>query len=100
GKMSLDLEQVEVSSLFANSLSIIREKAAGKRIRMKTDVTDSLGSIRADGRKVKQIVYNLLSNAVKFTGDGGQVTLRASSVLRADAGLVSGSGASRRFPLP
>jgi PAS domain S-box-containing protein len=99
GKMSLDLEQVEVSSLFANSLSIIREKAAGKHIRLVTDVTDSLGSIWADGRKVKQIVYNLLSNAVKFTGDGGQVTLRASGVLRADATL-GGPGTSRQFPLP
>ena len=34
GKMTLDLEPVQVSSLFANSLSIIREKAAARRIRL------------------------------------------------------------------
>ena len=34
GKMTLDLEPVPVSSLFANSLSIIREKAAARRIRL------------------------------------------------------------------
>jgi len=36
----------------------------------------------ADARKVKQIAYNLLSNAVKFTGEGGEVTLRARRVSR------------------
>jgi PAS domain S-box-containing protein len=100
GKMSLDLEQVEVSSLFANSLSIIREKAATKRIRLETDVATNLGFTQADARKVKQIVYNLLSNAVKFTVDGGLVTLRASTVQRADAGRVIGSQAARMLPLP
>ena len=45
---------------------------------------------QADTRKVKQIVYNLLSNAVKFTAEGGQVTLRAGRVPRADVGQLSG----------
>ena len=48
-------------------------------------------SIQADARKVKQIVYNLLSNAVKFTAEGGQVTLRAGRVPRADVGQLSGA---------
>ena len=34
GKMTLDLEPVQVSSLFVNSLSIIREKAAARHIRL------------------------------------------------------------------
>jgi CheY-like chemotaxis protein/nitrogen-specific signal transduction histidine kinase len=99
GKMELDLETVQVSSLFANSLSIIREKAATRRIRLVMDPVEELGSIQADARKVKQIVYNLLSNAVKFTIEGGQVTLRASRVLRAEVGRLSGSWRGRSFPL-
>src|SRR5688572_29396928 len=71
GKMLLDLEPVPVSSLLRNSLSIVREKAAARRIRLSMEAPDDLGSIQADGRKVKQIVYNLLSNAVKFTVEGG-----------------------------
>ena len=99
GKMSLELEPVQVSSLLVNSLSIIREKAASRRIRLGMERTEELGLMQLDGRKVKQIVYNLLSNAVKFTLDGGQVTLRASRVPRADAGQVSGSRTSRTFAL-
>ncbi len=99
GKMTLDLEPVQVSSLFVNSLSIIREKAAARRIRLSMDAAEELGSIQADARKVKQIVYNLLSNAVKFTIEGGQVTLRAGRVPRAEVGQLSGAWTGRSFPL-
>jgi PAS domain S-box-containing protein len=99
GKMLLDLELVPVSSLFANSLSIIREKAAARHIELELDVAPDLGSVRADPRKVKQIVYNLLSNAVKFTVDGGKVTLAAKRVRRADVGVITGAGGGRTFPL-
>jgi len=99
GKMMLDLEPVQVSSLFANSLSIIREKAASRQIHLSMDVSKELGSVRADARKVKQIVYNLLSNAVKFTSEHGEVTLRAAEVPRAEVGKLSGSWNGRTFPL-
>jgi PAS domain S-box-containing protein len=99
GKMMLDLEPVQISSLFANSLSIVREKAATRRIRLKMVAPDALGSIQADARKVKQIVYNLLSNAVKFTVEGGHVTLHASRVPRTEVGRLSGAWRGRSFAI-
>jgi PAS domain S-box-containing protein len=99
GKMRLDLESVPVSSLCMNSMSIIREKAAARHIRLDLDCSEELGSIQADERKVKQILYNLLSNAVKFTLDGGQVTLRISRVPRVEVGRLSGSWTSRSLTL-
>ena len=99
GKMTLDLELMPVESLLVNSLSIIREKAASRRIRLDLRAVDGLGSIRADGRKLKQIVYNLLSNAVKFTVDGGKVSVRAAVVPRREVGRLEGSWAGRTFPL-
>jgi PAS domain S-box-containing protein len=99
GKMMLDLESVQISSLFANSLSIIKEKAQARHINLTLDAPSELGSIRADGRKVKQIVYNLLSNAVKFSKDGGEVTLRATRVPRAEVGELPGPWIGRGFTL-
>jgi signal transduction histidine kinase len=59
GKMTLDLESMPVGSMFVNSLSIIREKAASRRIRLDLDLGDEdQGAIQADPRKVKQILYN------------------------------------------
>jgi PAS domain S-box-containing protein len=99
GKMMLDLEPVDVTSLFLNSLSIIREKAALRHIRLTMDESGDLGTVQADARKVKQIVYNLLSNAVKFTIEGGEVTLRAGRVPRAAVGTLSGGRKGRSLPL-
>jgi PAS domain S-box-containing protein len=100
GKMLLDLGPVQVSSLFANSLSIVKGKAATRHVRLEMDVAKDLSSIRADGRKVKQIVYNLLSNAVKFTNEGGHVVLRAGRVSRGEVGQpCRASWTGRSFPL-
>jgi signal transduction histidine kinase/CheY-like chemotaxis protein len=99
GKMLLDLELLQIDSLLGNSLSIIREKAASRRIRLTMDATGELGSMYADARKVKQIVYNLLSNAVKFTGERGHVTLRASVVPHAKVGTLAGPWKGRSSAL-
>src|SRR3954471_3337254 len=99
GKMSLDLESVELSGVFANSASIMREKAASRRVQVDLDVAPDLRSIQADGRKLKQVVYNLLSNAVKFSGEGGRVTLRARAVPRSEVGQMVGDWPGRSLPL-
>jgi PAS domain S-box-containing protein len=77
GKMELSLEPVNVAEALRNSLSIVKEKAAAHAIRLSLEIGEEIGLFRADGRKLRQIVYNLLSNAVKFTPDGGQVRLAA-----------------------
>ena len=41
-------------------------------------VDERLGTIRADERKVKQVLLNLLSNALKFTPEGGRIDVRAA----------------------
>jgi len=99
GKMTLDLEPVQVSSLFVNSMSIVREKAASRRVRLRVVAAEALGTINADARMVKQIVYNLLTNGVKFAAEGSEVTLQASRVPRADVGRLSSAWPGRTFAL-
>jgi PAS domain S-box-containing protein len=99
GKMMLDLESTQVAGLLVNSLSIIKGQAATRRVQLEMAVPPDLGSIRADGRKVKQIVYNLLSNAVKFTPEKGRVVLDAARVPRAAVGASRHGWLARQFPL-
>jgi PAS domain S-box-containing protein len=99
GKMLLDLDPVDVSSLLRNSLSIIKGQAAARHVRLEMRAADRLGFMNADGRKIKQIVYNLLSNAVKFTADGGEVILEAERVSRGDVGVLTQAWPHRTFPL-
>ncbi len=44
---------------------------------LKSEIANSLPPLRANERKLKQILLNLLSNAIKFTPAGGKVTISA-----------------------
>ncbi len=94
GKMTLDLELLDLQQLLYNSLSIIREKASSHRISLQDHTDSTMGEVLLDARKTKQILYNLLSNAIKFTADGGEVLLRTRAVTREDVGHPS----SRHWP--
>ncbi|MBD8193847.1 PAS domain-containing protein [Pseudomonas fluorescens] len=100
GMMDLELEPVELAGLLANSLLIVREKAALQRIQLKLDSQDDLGTLVLDLRKTKQIVYNLLANAVKFSAHGSDVTLAVREVGRAQVGEVPGDWPVHGFALP
>jgi CheY-like chemotaxis protein/anti-sigma regulatory factor (Ser/Thr protein kinase) len=99
GMMALELEAVDLHSVLANSLSIVKEKAAAHRIRLELEAGEDLGAPQLDMRKTKQIVYNLLSNAVKFSANGGCVTLRARRVVRSVVGTLPGNWPVRSFAL-
>ena len=99
GMMTLELEAVDLNSLLAGSLSIVKEKAAAQHILLELDTGEHLATPLLDMRKTKQIVYNLLSNAVKFSASGGRVTLRARRVSRSSVGTLSGNWPVHNFPL-
>lgn len=86
GKLELHLSDVAIKSLCNNSLVFIRQAALKKDIRLVTEISEHLGSIQADDRRLRQVLINLLSNAVKFTPEGGTVTLTAWLDTDKDAG--------------
>jgi PAS domain S-box-containing protein len=99
GKMTLEVEPIEVASLLQNSLSIVKDKAAARHVSLDLVAAPDMGLLHADTRKLKQILYNLLSNAVKFSNEGGQVTLRTALVARAAVGQLSGAWKGWSLPL-
>ena len=99
GMMALELEPVDLDGLLANSLTIVREKAAAQGIALQLEIAPDLGVPQLDMRKTKQIVYNLLSNAVKFSASGGPVVLRARRVPRAAVGTLGGAWPEYGFAL-
>ena len=75
GGEELREREVDVSEVVAASIKLLEQIAANGGVALQCDIADSLLRLRADERKLKQILVNLLSNAVKFTSRGGSVTL-------------------------
>ncbi len=82
GRMELELSAVNLPGLLDGSLIMVREKARRQGVALETQLDGLPATIRADERKLKQIVFNLLSNAVKFTPDGGRVTVSGKILYR------------------
>jgi signal transduction histidine kinase len=78
GRMELELGDVSVPHALNSGLTMNGERANRNGITLNLTVGPKVGVIRADERKVRQVIFNLLSNAVKFTPPGGRVDVSAS----------------------
>jgi two-component system cell cycle sensor histidine kinase PleC len=72
GRMSLDVDRVDLADIVADSMKVVSQAAAERNITLSRHGPQHL-PLEADRRALKQVFLNLLSNAVKFTRDGGSV---------------------------
>lgn len=79
GQYHLDLEEITIRSLFASVTEAMDRPAAGRETNLVFRAVPSLAVV-ADPKALEQILTNLLDNAIKYSGQGGTVTLRASSL--------------------
>lgn len=77
GKAELDLNEFDISELVASTLDLLDEQIQQSGIAMIRDVPEGLPRLRADERRIQQVLLNLLSNAIKYTPTGGTVRLSA-----------------------
>lgn len=77
GRFDLVEEDVDMRQVIAASLRLVHTRAAKSRIRMSVNVPADLPRLRADHRRVKQMLLNLLGNAIKFTTEGGSIIVSA-----------------------
>lgn len=70
GKMTLNIEPVDLDALIAEVDATARPLAAKNANSFIIDSPETLGLIEADATKLRQAVFNLISNAAKFTHNG------------------------------
>lgn len=79
GNDELYEEDLAIEEIARSVLILVRERAAKNDIEIQLDLAPGLAVLKADRRKLKQILVNLLSNGIKFTLPGGKVVLKALS---------------------
>jgi PAS domain S-box-containing protein len=76
GTMRLDLAEFSVDELLDKIKALTTPLAKQNGNELVFEAGEALGRVKADEKRVRQVLLNLLSNACKFT-DKGRVTLRA-----------------------
>jgi signal transduction histidine kinase/ligand-binding sensor domain-containing protein/CheY-like chemotaxis protein len=94
GKEELHPSDLSLKPFLESIAAIVQQKAAAKNLQFTAEADPGLPEIiRADERRLRQVLLNLLANAVKFT-DSGRVVLQVRSASAARLTFaVSDSGA-------
>ncbi len=77
GTDDLHEDEIEIHQIVGSALKLVGQRAEQGAIKLHLEIAEQLPTLRADERKLKQILVNLLSNAVKFSDDGSEVALWA-----------------------
>jgi signal transduction histidine kinase len=80
GCINITKEDVDLGQLIQNSIENYLPLVRDRKISILGAVHPAFPRIKADPRRLNQVLSNLLSNAVKFTGDGGQIEVGADQM--------------------
>ena len=84
GALRLDLTGVDIDAVLEGSVLRFRFAAEEARVTLRTALAGQV--IRADGRRLEQVIANLLDNAIRFAPAGSDVLLSSRRV--ADGVLI------------
>lgn len=70
GQLRVSCEPVDLKAVISKTVQSIRPLAEKKGLALDLDLSEDVGVVSADERRLEQILLNLLSNAVKFTEQG------------------------------
>ncbi|MEX2449742.1 MAG: ATP-binding protein [Rhodospirillales bacterium] len=78
GLMRLEPDTIDIHTVMVSLLTLIRERARRKHLKLDFDCPPDIGWMVADERRLKQALYNLLANAAHFTPLHGTVSFKAA----------------------
>jgi signal transduction histidine kinase len=75
GELELNITQFNIHQLVEQAIMLVKARADAQGIEIVFNDNSTSLSIRADERRLKQIIVNLLTNAVKFSFPEGKVLI-------------------------
>lgn len=80
GRIDLDLSDFDLGETISDSVDMVVSKAEDTQVSVKAKLGDGLGTIRADQRRIRQVLFNLFSNALRFSEAGGEIVVTADRI--------------------
>jgi two-component system phosphate regulon sensor histidine kinase PhoR len=91
GKVSIEVQSVDLSSMVSAAFSDLSAKAEPRAIRLVNSVPEGV-RVNADPVRLEQMMTNLVDNAIKFDREGGTVTVSHQHRAARDVITVSDTG--------
>ncbi len=75
--LTLNIDSISPLALLDDVVSEMAPVAAKRKQVLSAELPQALPHVQMDEERIRQVIQNLLNNACKFTGEGGNITLRA-----------------------
>jgi two-component system cell cycle sensor histidine kinase PleC len=75
GKAELNEEEIDPGEIVNACFEIVKEHAHAGNLHLSMESKELMPAVRADARRLRQILINLLANAIKFTKPAGSVVV-------------------------
>ena len=77
GRSEMNLEDCDLAAMLDETCQAVRLEAERRRHSITLDVPEGLPHIRADRKRILQVMMNVVANAIKYTPDGGSIAVSA-----------------------
>jgi two-component system, sensor histidine kinase and response regulator len=91
----LNITDIDLRKTINETIARMKPLALKKSIQVTTDFVDAARMVKADPRKIEQVMENLIGNAIKFTNGEGKICI---SVKYADAASAMPDSPGVKFP--
>jgi len=78
GKLKLDFTETNLKELFEKNITLNRNLAEKKEIKIQLEVDGQIPLITCDGKKIEQVLTNFITNAIKYSHPKTTITVNLS----------------------